>query len=670
MIYAVMPILDWDNILDSVKAKTGKSDPLVSGDVASAIDSISGGYGDIPTYHYTECARVLEKIENFKSAHPNHLVFGAVSDIHVNNTNADTEAKTKASIKHASFALETVGAMGECDFIANLGDLCEEQHIWTNPGEDSADYDDYVAYIAKHGASGLVNAQFAINAMKPAFARLTRYSLVGNHDRTKDTQAQFDLIGSYNEFDDYGHTQIRGFGYKDFANKKVRVIVLNTIDYLNDIGGCALSYDQKDFLMRALDLSAKSDCAEWQILLLSHIPLDWNDGDYNYYADLQAILTAYENGTTASITVNLSYALNERNAVSTYATYSSGKLVYNYSGKNSAKIIANIHGHIHNNKVGKIKNTSIARISTGNANYANSADKYASYGDYVISASDFSALAKQFGTVKDTSATFYCIDLDAQVVYAYGYGADVDREIIYKASKKYSITYTPALTNITTSNNAKEVVEGGSFETTLILHSGYTIDTVKVTMGGVDITSSVYIDSSIMISSVTGDIVISATAKENYEPHWDIADRTAVTINAAASATKSISRNKYYVGASSTGAIYGGNTAYITNYSVSGNDVTFTSTSKDVGIGLPYHFEVGSTYRFEANCDVRARLRWCWLNSDGSYANQGGYGDAAVGTIWVDVPAPASADMWVMVILDTNTVNASIKYTNISLTKK
>ena len=42
MKYVVMPLSDWQDILDSVKAKTGKSDALVSGDVSSEIDGIGG----------------------------------------------------------------------------------------------------------------------------------------------------------------------------------------------------------------------------------------------------------------------------------------------------------------------------------------------------------------------------------------------------------------------------------------------------------------------------------------------------------------------------------------------------------------------------------------------------------------------------------------------------
>lgn len=445
-----------------------------------------------PSYHFAEVDRVVAKIKQFKTEHPTHLIFGAVSDVHVNNTDAAKEVKTKKSIKHASFALEKVGVLAGCDFIAGLGDYCEEQHI--DPSMATAS-----------SPSGLANAQYAINKLKPAFDRLTSFNLVGNHDKSDHTQEQYNLIGVHNDFDVTAATTIRGFGYKDYADKKVRVIVLNTCDYLNASGGCALSYEQKDFLMRSLDLSAKSNAASWQILLLSHIPLDWNGGDYNYYTDLQAILNAYEDGTTASIAVNSSFALNE--TPSSYATYSGGKLVYNYSGKNSAKIIANIHGHIHNNKVGKIANTTIARVSTANANPdGNSTNKYAAYGDYVVD----KTIDKVQGTEKDTTVTFYCIDLDEQAIYAYGYGADEDRKIIYDSAPVYTVTYN--LANCTSSNTAAEIAENRAYTTTIALIEDAVLDSVTVTMGGTDITSSAYKDGVISIANVTGNIVITAAA--------------------------------------------------------------------------------------------------------------------------------------------------------------
>ena len=642
--YAVMPYSDYQETCNAIREQTGTNDLIKSGDMGNAIRAIQGGQGgnkDIPTYHYAEALRVAEKISAFKKAHTNNLVFGAISDIHVLNNDATYEAKSKTAIKNAAFALETVGAMVGADFIANLGDNCWENGIDTD--------------------NAFIGAQFSINACKPAFERLEHFSLLGNHDRSESTQKQYDLIGVWNNFDAWGFTKIRGFGYKDFADKKVRVICLNTTDYLNITGGNALSYDQKDFLLRALDLSAKYDAADWQILLLSHIPLDWNGGDYGYYADLQTILNAYEDGTTANITVNSSYAKNE--TPSNYATYNSGKLTYNYAGKNLAKVIANIHGHVHTNKVSKVLNTDIARIATANTNpNLNKADSYAEYGDYSISSTEAAKIVKVAGTAKDTSATFYCIDLDEQTIYAYGYGADIDRTIIYNVAKKYSVTYN--LTDVTSSNNATEAVEGSSFTATLTAKSGYVLDSVTVTMGGQVVTVT---NGVINIANVTGNIVITATAKDAYVPHWDIGDRTAVTnLYATKDQKKAFDRTKYYYGAARSGMV---DYRYITSCTVSGNDVTFTGTTKNTGIGLPYHLEAGATYTFSAKASATGRVGWVVFNADGTLVSgSGGYSPSGTSPT-VTITAPTDESQWVVIIVECYTVNSSITYSDIKLTK-
>ena len=571
----IMPKQHWINILNSVRAKTGKSDLLISRDVPTEIDSIRGGSGDIPTYHYTESWRVIEKIRDFKAAHPNSLVFGAVSDIHVCYSDSKYTERSEKAIKHAAFALETVGAMAECDFITSLGD-----NGWEN-GIDTS--------------NGIKEARFSLNALKSPFERVPCFNLVGNHDKSNDTQGQFDLIGSYNEFDVYSPTQIRGYGYKDYTDKKVRVIVLNTCDYLNASGGCALSYEQKDFLMRALDLSSKSGASEWQILLLSHIPLDWNGGDYNYYNDLQVILRAYESGVTAQFAVNNSYALNE--TPSNYATYSNGTLTYNYSGKNVAKIIANIHGHVHTNKVSKIANTEIARVATANTSPdLNKNESYPDYGDYSITSSEASKIVKVSGTAKDTSATFYCIDLDSQTIYAYGYGADIDRTVIYKDVVKYNISYN--LTNYTSSNNNAIVVQGERYVTTLAPVGDATSDSVVITMGGVNITSSVYSNGVITIPSVTGDVVITAIAKvlpwSETISNISVAIRSVWALSSSGTVSLSNSNAEAAIGVAS-GSNYGftdreSKPIYVMPVNAKATDVTVTnadgSTSTHRFIGL------------------------------------------------------------------------------------
>lgn len=76
--------------------------------------------------------------------------------------------------------------------------------------------------------------------------------------------------------------------------------------------------------------------------------------------------------------------------------------------------------------------------------------------------------------------------------------------------KSYAITNT--LTNCTTNNAVTSVTDGDSYTATLTAADGYALNSVVVTMGGTDITSTAYSGSVITIASVTGDVSIVATA--------------------------------------------------------------------------------------------------------------------------------------------------------------
>lgn len=71
---------------------------------------------------------------------------------------------------------------------------------------------------------------------------------------------------------------------------------------------------------------------------------------------------------------------------------------------------------------------------------------------------------------------------------------------------------TNSLTHVTNSNASVSVEEGAAYTATLSADTGYTLNSVTITMGGTDITSTAYSDGSINIASVTGDIVITAVA--------------------------------------------------------------------------------------------------------------------------------------------------------------
>lgn len=75
-------------------------------------------------------------------------------------------------------------------------------------------------------------------------------------------------------------------------------------------------------------------------------------------------------------------------------------------------------------------------------------------------------------------------------------------------------TVTNTLTNCVNNNAATNVVSGQPYAALITANTGYTLDTVTVTMGGTDITSSAVDDGAITIPAVTGNIVITATAAE------------------------------------------------------------------------------------------------------------------------------------------------------------
>lgn len=82
---------------------------------------------------------------------------------------------------------------------------------------------------------------------------------------------------------------------------------------------------------------------------------------------------------------------------------------------------------------------------------------------------------------------------------------------ITKRTDTYSVTNN--ITNCVTSNSSTFVLKNSSYTAILTPNIGYTLATVTVTMGDVDITSTVYESTTktISINNVTGNIVITAT---------------------------------------------------------------------------------------------------------------------------------------------------------------
>lgn len=82
------------------------------------------------------------------------------------------------------------------------------------------------------------------------------------------------------------------------------------------------------------------------------------------------------------------------------------------------------------------------------------------------------------------------------------------------ANAATSYVVQQSLLNVTSTFTGTSVVSGDSLTATLSADSGYTLASVVVTMGGVDITATAYDDTTdtVSITSVTGNVIITATA--------------------------------------------------------------------------------------------------------------------------------------------------------------
>lgn len=75
-----------------------------------------------------------------------------------------------------------------------------------------------------------------------------------------------------------------------------------------------------------------------------------------------------------------------------------------------------------------------------------------------------------------------------------------------------TFTVVNSLTNCVTNNMSSTIESRTRYSASILPDTGYTLNSVNVTMGGADITSTAYSRGTITIPSVTGNIVITATA--------------------------------------------------------------------------------------------------------------------------------------------------------------
>lgn len=334
-----------------------------------------------PEYVKTEAESVIDRVI---AAQGNRtFTFAAITDLHYGN------GSYTDGIKHACQAMKYIDERIKLDAVAVLGDYTDNY--------PSTAYDDAIADFK------------AINTILTGLRFSPNLRIQGNHDCYADHKGEINrFISAYSDDVVWG-SFAGGYFYKDFGGHKLRVICLNTSEEKGDMG---VSTEQYKWFVDALDLSSKADVADWQILILSHIPVDWWADSYVF----AYVLDAYQKGTS----------------------WTNGTITCDFTGKNAATLVCNIHGHIHNFKTDYVhlgnvnggNKSTVWRMATPNACY-NRENQYTESSVGVTTWVEDTTYSKTQNSADDTSFCIYCIDLDTYTIKAIAYGAGYDREVVY-----------------------------------------------------------------------------------------------------------------------------------------------------------------------------------------------------------------------------------------------
>lgn len=372
---------DYEERIIAVEATAEANKESVESHEARIADLERGAVAGIPDYVITEAESVIDRV--IAAQGNNTFTFAAITDMHYGN-GGHTDG-----VIHACQAMKYIDSRIKLDAVAVLGD--------------------YTDGLAASAYDGAIADYKDINSVLDSLRFAPNFRVQGNHDfYAKHSPVLYRCIPAYSDDVVWG-SRLGGYFYRDFEPYKLRVICLNTAEENKD--GVSCTAEQYNWFATALDLSGKANSTDWQTLILSHHPLDWFYSNNSGYVFWQ-ILNAYLNGTIWN--------------------------GFNFAGKNSAKIVGNIHGHIHNLLSRKIAagqpNTTestinVVRIATPEACYGRP-NSYNGSWEYNPFGEDTS-YPKTQGTAEDTAFCIYCVDLDAHTVKAICYGAGYDREISY-----------------------------------------------------------------------------------------------------------------------------------------------------------------------------------------------------------------------------------------------
>lgn len=437
--------------------------------VDSQIANMASGLGGIPQYVYKGADMVANKV----IANRNHasLVIGAMTDLH---TSGEDDSAT--SVKHACFAMNEINKNTQLDLVAVLGDIMvDHMDSVNNPG---------FKYVKQQ--------------LDPIVKAVPFVQLEGNHDldevnTSADVRRQeyYAYIGANNVdvVTDFGN-EFRNYGYKDFNNKRIRVVYLNTSDVAEEGMTTHLRISDEQFnwfINTALNFSNKEGASDWQVVVLTHIPLNYTN---KYLQALLQLLKDYKDKRNGSISP-------------------SGTAI-SYDFRNNAQtFLCHIHGHIHNFRTEWFDNVlsiTVPNACFGRNNEYGTSSSYDDtvhelYGD-VDKDGNQRVYNKTMATVEDTAFSVFVIDGRINnKVHVYNYGAGIHRiiDLVDKSIVEEEINHYEGEGLTPNGDFVNAVPTSTTIGSTAVYNGkGYKNDTYVSSSGGVDSSSVGYVATGVM----------------------------------------------------------------------------------------------------------------------------------------------------------------------------
>lgn len=213
-------------------------------------------------------------------------------------------------------------------------------------------------------------------------------------------------------------------------------------------------------------------------------------------------------------------------------------------------IITWVAGHVHKDTWSVYNNTLVLTI--------NNSGFYASSSEY----------PKVIGTADESAFTYMTVVPSTGKLFITRFGAGVNAEYNYNTTSgaigkvEHGDNYNVGLTlsgGVSSSNTNTTAPSGETYTTTLnLLDANFSINSIEVRMGGVDVTDTAYDSTTHVISipNVSGDISIVASATNSY--FWTLLDSTISPYSSTSTAG--------------------------TDYEVNGNNVILTPSASNRGL--------------------------------------------------------------------------------------